>query len=302
MLLGPVRARDLAVRDVADERVHERVLRVALHRRAPLGPGGGDDEDGDARGPVDQVVDEVEQALVGPVEVLDDDYERVELGEALEEPAPGGEALRTPVGACLLAVRKPDERLELPQDPRGLVMVGNRLLDDGAQLLRGPLLRLALEDPGVRLEDLAERPERHAVAVGKAAALAPVDELRPRVDLREELVDEPALADARHADERDELRRALVLRTGKRADQQAELSLAADERRLRRVRDVGAVTGPRLDDLPDRNRLRLALRLDRRRLPVLDHARSRVVGRLADQDPVHRRGGLEPRGGVDDIP
>ncbi len=36
--LGPPRARDLAVRDVADEDVPERVLHLAGHRSAPLAP------------------------------------------------------------------------------------------------------------------------------------------------------------------------------------------------------------------------------------------------------------------------
>ena len=41
---------------------------------------------------------------------------------------------------------------------------------------------VGLEDPGVRLDDLAERPEAHALAVGKGASLPPGDEVgdRPR--------------------------------------------------------------------------------------------------------------------------
>src|SRR5439155_27247094 len=45
----------------------------------------------------------------------------------------------------------------------------------------------------------------------------------------------------------------------------------------------------------------LALRLDGWMLAVVDALRRRPVGRLADEDPVHRRRGLEPRRGVDDV-
>ena len=52
---------------------------------------------------------------------------------------------------------------------------------------------------------------------------------------------------------------------------------------------------------PDLHRLRLALGVDRRRLAVLDHAGGGVVGRLLDEDPVDRRGVLQPGGGVDHV-
>ena len=78
---------------------------------------------------------------------------------------------------------------------------------DGATDLRPrPPGRILLVDPSLRLHDLAERPERDSFPVGEAATLPPGNEVGIRVDdLREELVDEAALADARDADERDEL-------------------------------------------------------------------------------------------------
>jgi hypothetical protein len=39
------------------------------------------------------MIDEVEQALVRPVQVLEDEDEWAPVGEGLEEAAPGGEAL-----------------------------------------------------------------------------------------------------------------------------------------------------------------------------------------------------------------
>ena len=44
---------------------------------------------------------------------------------------------------------------------------------------------VGVADAGVRLDDLRQRPERDALAVGQAAALAPGDHLGARVDVRE---------------------------------------------------------------------------------------------------------------------
>src|SRR5581483_9718457 len=95
-----------------------------------------------------------------------------------------------------------------------------------------------LEDPGLRLDDLAERPVRHPLAVGKGAALAPDDQLRVVLDDAGELVDEPALADPGHPGERDELGLALLPGAREGGCQQVELALAADERRAPGLEDV----------------------------------------------------------------
>ena len=64
-----------------------------------LGPSRADDEHRHSGRPVDEVVDEVEQALVRPVQVLEDENERAALGDGLEEPPPGGERLRSTIAA-----------------------------------------------------------------------------------------------------------------------------------------------------------------------------------------------------------
>ena len=97
----------------------------------------------------------------------------------------------------------------MPLDPRASGPVGHDRAHGGCELLRRPPPAVGLEDAGLRLHHLAERPERDALAVRKRAALAPGDELGVLVDRPEELVDEPALADPGDADERHELWRAL---------------------------------------------------------------------------------------------
>ena len=79
-----------------------------------------------------------------------------------------------------------------------------------------------------------------------------------------------------------------------------QLARTADERRLG-LRQVDAVARARLERLPHRDRLRLALCLDRLGLAVVDRLARRAVGRLADEDPVHRRRRLQARRGVDDV-
>ena len=130
------------------------------------------------------------------------------------------------------------------------------------------------QNAGLRLDDLAERPERDPVAVRETASLAPGDELRVGIDDALELVDEAALADSRDADEREELRRALVARALEGVPDDAELALAADELRAGVVCDVDAEARTGGGRLPDRDRLRLALRLDRSGFVVVDGVRA----------------------------
>lgn len=83
----------------------------------------------------------------------------------------------------------------------------------------------------MRLDDLTQSPEGHAVAVGKTAALAPGDQVRISLDGERELVHEPRLPHAGHADDRDELRLALRAGSLERVDEDVELALPSDERR-----------------------------------------------------------------------
>ena len=261
-----------------------------------------DDEQRDVGHPVDELVDEVEQALVRPVEVLEDEDERALLGEPFEEAPPRGERLVAPV-AAELAPRPPRPTSARRCVSTHALVAGTRerVLDGADGSSPRSRRRVLLEDARLRLDDLAERPQRDAVAVGEAAALAPRDELRVGVDDPGELVDEAALADARDADERHELRRALVARALERISEDAELALAADELGARLVRDVDAEAGARSDRLPDGDRLGLPLRLDRRRVVVVDACAGRAVRRLVDEDPVDRSGALQARGRVDDV-
>ena len=66
-----------------------------------LGAGGADDEQRHAARPLHELVDEVEQSLVRPVEVFEDEDQRPLSGQLLEEAAPGRERLVDDVAAEL---------------------------------------------------------------------------------------------------------------------------------------------------------------------------------------------------------
>ena len=183
--------------------------------------------------------------------------------------------------------------------PLGLVL-GERL-DHRVELLLRRRGVVGLEDPGVRLDDLAERPEAHALAVREGAALPPGDDLLVGVGDLEQLGDEAALADAGHADERDELRRLLRARPRQRVGEEVALALPPDERRPQLLLDVAAEARAGADRLPHLDRLGFPLRLDRRRVAVVDRVARGAVRPFADEDPVDRRRALQPRGRVDDV-
>ena len=123
---------------------------------------------------------------------------------------------------------------------------------------------------------------------GRRAALAPDDQLGVVVDDREQLADEPALADSRHADERHELWRALLARRGRARSRRSSSSrsrpTSGDAAPLA---DVDAEARPRRHGLPDGHRL--APCPSPRPAPPSPYsidARGRAVRRLADEDAV----------------
>ena len=187
-------------------------------------------------------------------------------------------------------------------DPVALALLERQRLERAEQLLLRRLgrVRVRVEDAGLGLDHVGQGRERHTFAVRMRAALAPVDQVRVGVDPCVQLSDEPALADARHADDGHELRRPLLARAVERVEELVELAAPADERG-RRPGELDVDSGARLERLPDDDRLRLALDLDGIELAIVDRVRRHPVGRLANENAVHRRRGLQPRRRVDDV-
>jgi hypothetical protein len=247
------------------------------------------------------MVDEVQHLLVRPVKILDHEDQRSLLGKRLEEPAPRGERVSLRI-APELGFRGPDphQRPQVPCDPLCLAVVGKRIGDRLPQLLLRPLRTVPLEDRRMRFHDLADRPKRDAVTVGKATSLPP-EHRAVRGERAEELEGEPALADPRNPHQRHELRLAIVARALRGVEQEGELLLAADQLRASGLHDVDAELRSGRDRLPGPNWIGLPFRLDRFRLAVIDEVAGGAIRRFADEDAVHRRGGLEARRRVDDV-
>src|SRR5204863_9206126 len=79
--------------------------------------------------PVDEVLDEVEQPFIRPLDVLEDQHERVLLRQRLEETAPRRERLLLRPGGV---GRLPDQRPQVRYDPLDVLV--EQLLDCRAQL------------------------------------------------------------------------------------------------------------------------------------------------------------------------
>ena len=127
-------------------------------------------EDREVRRPLQEVVDEVQQARVGPLDVLEDQQHGIAVRHALEEQAPAREEVgAVGVGALLEAQQMRQARLHQP----ALALVGHESLDRRPQLLPRGAGELLLDDARARADHLRQRPVAHALAVGQAAALVP---------------------------------------------------------------------------------------------------------------------------------
>ena len=242
---------------------------------------------------LDEAVDEVEQPVVRPLQVVEHEHERSPLGQRLEERPPRGEQLGAAIAERHVLRHQTHQGSEARRDPVALGF-GNDLVDRARELLRRHGRGVVLVDPRLCLHDLAERPERHAVPVGETTAVAPRDDLLVVRHGPAELGHETALADARHSDERHELRRAVDPHARERPEQERPLVLAPDERRRLLVADASDPPEG-LDGLPYLDGIGLALRRDGIVRPVDDQPIGRSMRSGADEDAVDRRRRLDAR-------
>ena len=264
-----------------------------------LGPGERDHEERRVARPLEQVLDEVEQARVGPLHVLEREHGRVDVGEALEEEPPGGEQILLVARAVLGQA----EQLREPRlDERALVGVGEVLLERDLELPERRRRLILLADPAAHPHHVGQRPVGHALAVGEAAAAVPVRDLGDPVEVLVELPREPRLADPGDAGHRDEVRLAPGGALVEEVLDPAQLAVAADERGLQALR-LERAAGARDDAQrpPELHRLLLALQRVRAGVFVDDRLLGRAAGRVADQHGARLGGRLDPRGRVDEV-
>src|SRR5437667_10123135 len=90
------------------------------------------DEERVAARPLDEVLEEVEQPLVSPLHVFEDEHDRRLFGEPLEQDAPGGEEVLLVSGR---AIFEPEQVGKAGLDPLALALVPDFLSDHRAELL-----------------------------------------------------------------------------------------------------------------------------------------------------------------------
>ena len=202
------------------------------------------------------MVDQLEQRLLGPVDVLEDEHERLLLRNPLGPLAGSpGDFLR----ARLRLHRFEDPGREPEQVGHGLVLA------ERPKLLDRDIERVVVGDPGRALDHLGERPVGDTLSVGQAAAR----EDGCALEALDELAREPALADAGLAVDREQVGAPVAQRAVVGVAQQLELRVAPDERRLKRARpDAAGLAGS--DGPPGPQRLIEPLQLDRAELLDLD--------------------------------
>ena len=170
------------------------------------------------------MLDQVEQCVLGPVDVFEGEHERLVLGHALDPLA------RRP-GDLLLTPLTLDRLEHAGGEPE---QVGDRLVLAGfAQFLDRHFERVVVGDPCGGLDHLGKRPVRDALAIGQR----PAHEHGCAFEAFHELLREPALADAGVAVKREQVGAAIADGAFVRVLQQLELRLAPDEGR----RDAAAL-------------------------------------------------------------
>ncbi len=262
-----------------------------------LGPGQRQHEDGVVLRPLEQIFDEVEEPLVRPLHVLEDQDHRSAGGHPFDEQPPGGEDVLP--GRRALALFEPQQVAQPRLQPARLRLVLAVARDGLAELGDCGRLVFAFYDPGPHPDHLRERPVRDPFTVGEAPAPMPKDAFGQAVNVLEELPLQPRLAQAGHADDGDEVRRPLLRRRMEQILDHPKLATAAGERRLqagglqRSAPQADHANGP-----PQRDRSGLALELVRAGVFVHDGRLGGRAGRLSDEDGARLRRRLDPGGGV----
>ena len=244
-----------------------------------------------ALGPACEVLEESQHGVIGPVDVLEHEHRRGVLGHGLEKPAPRGEQL---VALCSRRHVESDKREQALAHPFPVGAGGH----GEAELVAGRLHVVALEDAGMGLDDLAERPEADPVAVRQAATLAPGEKRYAILGVGQELGHDAALSDAGLAHDRHELHRDRRHRLVEERLQQRQVDLTSDKGAVTRPGEIYAEPGHRRPGVKDSHRLGLALQFRRLELGVVEDPSRCLVGGEPHGYAHHWRNRLDASGGV----
>ena len=282
--------RDQIRRLVVGERLERHgggVQLAAAPRRAhveQIGARHAQQQDGRAARPVGDVLDQVEERGLAPVDVVEHEHERTLARRGLEEPPDRPERV--------LAGRRLGDAHQLRHVPADellvLVPVEHRAdlrLDDLGEVEVGQARGL--------LDRLDHREVRDALAVRQAPAAEHLGSVAGR---RQELLDQSGLPHARGPEEREELTRVVAFRGVERLPQLRERPFAAHHRRVQATRNRGG-------DLADAGQaprgypLGLALQLEGLDRIGIDRVAQEPVRRLTQEHLARLRVLLQAGGG-----
>ena len=226
-----------------------------------------------------EVLDQLEQRILGPVDVFEDEDQRLRVRELC------GPLVRGP-GDLLLAPLcfDPLEHAhgECKQVGHGVVAAAR------AELGHGLVDRIVIRDPGGNLDHLGEGPVRDAFAVRERAA----GKNGRALDTVRELAREAALPHARLAVDGEEMRAAIADHARERVVKELELLLAAHEAcRDRRHPPAGLLD---THEPPHRQRIVEPLELEEDALLGVHDRQGEPPCKRADQDLPGLRSLLEP--------
>ena len=277
-------------------------LRGRRPAAAPLGPaleqlvpGQADEHEGPAN-PLRQVLDGVEHAVVGPVDVLEGEDQRLLARPGLDPGAQRGEEpVAQPLGVLSLGdelgrdlesdqaaqQRRPAHAL-LVELMDGAVLVAEKRSGVLEQLFPRLVGRVAVDDAAAGPDHLTQGPEDDAAAVWQAAPGVEGRGVRAGAQAAFELAQHARLPDAGLAHERDKLRSLLALHALEQLVERGQLGGPADERGLARGRHPPhRVLGDEPDRLPGGDRLGLALERQGGQPVVADRAARGAHGPFA---------------------
>ena len=280
-LAGELRAPDETTDQLVGVRARERLdrqdrrVRLACRPRGThleqLRPRQAEDQHWRRGDPVREVLDEVEERRLAPLDVVEDDHERSVTGDMLEQLPHRPERL---LDRDL--VTRPEQRSEALGDESAV----RRRLDRTGKLGRRLGGRIALSHRGDVPERADQRPERDPLTVGEATATR---DRRASCDLADQLIAEPGLSDPGGADRGDDPRRPCGRRPLEVLCEHPQLLLTVDQGGVEAAQVAGGA-GVDLEEAPRGNGARLALQTEALDRLGVDGRMREAVRRLAQQD------------------
>ena len=267
---------------------------------AQLGPGEYQHVDGQIPGPVDQVIQEIQQPGVGVLGVLHQQHHRVLGREPLEEqPPPGEQLLPGQRGPVVAPAATPSSRpSRVPTYPRSAGSVTYRS-SPSASLAAATSAGSSSAMPSRCRTISASAQKRHPLAVGQAPAPVPPHLRRQPVGVLLELPAQPRLAHPGRAGHQHQPRHPPVRRRMKQVLDRAQLRVPAGQRRLQPVHPLAPAHRRQHPGRPPQT-LRLGLALQRV-LPGIgepDRAARQPLRRPVDQHRARLGRRLHPGRGV----